>query len=160
MRTALIFGAALALASSLATAQGYGPGYGQGRGMMGEGTMGGGMMGRGMMGYGQQGGVFAALGLSEEQHQKVLAIQEEHRNKNWAAMGEVRTEQYKLRSLYGAEKVDADKVAEQQKKVDELRRQMLKSRVEAHNQMASVLTPEQRKLLRQQAPWWLSDDAG
>ena len=159
MRTALIFGAALALASSLATAQGYGPGYGQGRGMMGEGTMGGGMMGRGMMGYGQQGGVFAALGLSEEQHQKVLAIQEEHRNKNWAAMGEVRAEQYKLRSLYGADKVDADKVAEQQKKVDELRRQMLKSRVEAHNQMASVLTPEQRKLLRQHAPWWLSDDA-
>ena len=160
MRTALIFGAALALASSLATAQGYGPGYGQGRGMMGEGTMGGGMMGRGMMGYGQQGGVFAALGLSEEQHQKVLAIQEEHRNKNWAAMGEVRAEQYKLRSLYGAEKVDADKVAEQQKKVDELRRALLKSRVEAHNQMAAVLTPEQRKLLRQQAPWWLSDDAG
>ena len=160
MRTALIFGAALALASSLATAQGYGPGYGQGRGMMGEGTMGGGMMGRGMMGYGQQGGVFAALGLSEEQHQKVLAIQEEHRNKNWAAMGEVRAEQYKLRSLYGADKVDADKVAEQQKKVDELRRALLKSRVEAHNQMAAVLTPEQRKLLRQQAPWWLSDDAG
>ena len=159
MRTALIFGAALALASSLATAQGYGPGYGQGRGMMGEGTMGGGMMGRGMMGYGQQGGVFAALGLSEEQHQKVLAIQEEHRTKNWAAMGDVRAEQYKLRSLYGADKVDADKVAEQQKKVDELRRQMLKSRVEAHNQMAAVLTPEQRKLLRQQAPWWLSDDA-
>src|SRR5687768_5798404 len=160
MRTALIFGAALALASALAAAQGEGPSYGQGRGMMGEGTMGGGMMGRGMMGYGQQGGVFAALGLSEEQHQKVLAIQEAHRQKNWAAMGEVRAEQYKLRSLYGADKVDADRVAEQQKKVDELRRQMLKSRVEAHNQMAAVLTPEQRKLLRQHAPWWLSDDAG
>ena len=152
MRTALIFGAALALASSLATGQGYGPGHNQGRGMMGEGTMGGGMMGRGMMGYGQQGGVFAALGLSEEQHQKVLAIQEEHRNKNWAAMGEVRTEQYKLRSLYGADKIDADKVAEQQKKVDELRRQLLKSRVETHNQVIAILTPEQRKLLREHAP--------
>jgi len=164
MRTALIFGAALALASSLATGQGYGqgygPGYGQGRGMMSGGMMGEGMMGGGMMGYGQQGGVFAALNLTDEQRQKVLAIQEEHRNKNWAAMGEVRAEQYKLRSLYGAEKVDADKVAEQQKKVDELRRAVLKSRVEAHNQMAAVLTPEQRKLLRQQAPWWLSDDAG
>ena len=135
-------------------------GYGQGRGMMSGGMMGEGMMGGGMMGYGQQGGVFAALNLTDEQRQKVLAIQEEHRNKNWAAMGEVRAEQYKLRSLYGAEKVDADKVAEQQKKVDELRRAVLKSRVEAHNQMAAVLTPEQRKLLRQQAPWWLSDDAG
>jgi Spy/CpxP family protein refolding chaperone len=163
MRTALTFGAALALASSLATGQGYGeghgqgygPGYGPGRGMMGEGMMGG-----GMMGYGQQGGVFAALNLTDEQRQKVLALQEEHRTKNWAAMGEVRAEQFKLRSLYGADKVDADKVAEQQKKVDELRRALLKSRVEAHNQMAAVLTPEQRKLLRQQAPWWLSDDAG
>jgi Spy/CpxP family protein refolding chaperone len=154
MRTALIFGAALALASSLATAQGYG----QGRGMMGGGMMGGGMMGGGMMGQRPQGGVFAGLGISEEQRQKVLAIQEEHRTKNWAAMGEVRAEQYKLRSLYSAEKVDADKVAEQQKKVDELRRALLKSRVEAHNQMAAVLTPEQRKLLREQAPWWLSDE--
>jgi Spy/CpxP family protein refolding chaperone len=158
MRPALIFGAALALVSSLATAQGYGPGYGQGRGMMGEGMMGRGAMMGGMTGYGQQGGVFASLNLNDEQRQKVLSIQEEHRQKNWAAMGEVQAEQFKLRSLYGAEKVDANKVAEQQKKVDELRRQMLKSGVEAHNQMVAVLTPEQRKELRARAPWWPMDD--
>jgi Spy/CpxP family protein refolding chaperone len=34
---------------------------------------------------------------------------------------------------------------------------MLKSRVEAHNQIAAVLTPEQRKQLRQYSPWWLGD---
>jgi Spy/CpxP family protein refolding chaperone len=111
-----------------------------------------------MMGSGRQGGMLAGLNLTEEQRQKVLAIQEEHRQKNWAAMGEVRAEQHKLRSLYGAEKLDANKVAEQQKKVDELRRGLLKSRVEAHNQMAAVLTPEQRKLLRQHGPWWLGED--
>ena len=72
-------------------------------------------------------------------------------------MGEVRAEQYKLRSLYGADKLDADKVAEQQKKVDELRRQMLKSRIEAHNQIAALLTPEQRKELRQRAPGWMME---
>ena len=156
MRKTLILGAALALASSLAAAQGYGQGYGQGRGMMGEGMMGRGMMDGGMMG--RQGGVFAALNLTDEQRQKVLAIQEEHRRKNWAAMGEVRAEQYKLRSLYGAEKLDPGKLAEQQKKVDELRRELLKSRVEAHNQMAAVLTPEQRKQLRQYAPWWQGEE--
>lgn len=166
MKTALILATAFALASPLAGAQG--PGYGQGRGMMGDGMMGQGMMGQGMMGQGmgpgmgqgmgaQQGGALAALNLSDAQREKVLAIQEEHRKKNWAAMGEVRAEQYKLRSLYGAETLDADKVAEQQKKVDELRRQMLKSRVEAHNQIAAVLTPEQRKELRQRAPGWLMD---
>jgi Spy/CpxP family protein refolding chaperone len=156
MRTALILAGALAFASPLAGAQGPG--------MMGDGMRGHGMMGQGMMGQGmgqgmgaQQGGMLAALNLSDAQREKVLAIQEEHRKKNWAAMGEVRAEQYKLRGLYGAEKLDADKVAEQQKKVDELRRQMLKSRIEAHNQIAALLTPEQRKELRQRAPGWMME---
>lgn len=168
MRTALILAGALALATPLAGA--HGPGYGQGRGMMGDGMMGRGMMGQGMMGPGmmgqgmmgpgmgaQQGGGLGALDLSDAQREKVLAIREEHRKKNWAAMGEVRAEQYKLRSLYGAERLDADKIAAQQQKVDELRRQMLKSRVEAHNQIAAVLTPEQRKELRERAPGWMMD---
>ena len=152
MRIALILAGALALASPLAGAQGPG--------MMGDGMRGQGMMGQGMMGQGmgaQQGGMLAALNLSDAQREKVLAIQEEHRKKNWAAMGEVRAEHYKLRGLYGAEKLDADKIAEQQKKVDELRGRMLKSRVEAHNQIAALLTPEQRKELRQRAPGWMMD---
>ena len=148
MKRSLILGAALAAAATMAFAQGpgygygpgYGPGYGQGRGMMGG-------------GYGAGGGL-AALNLTDEQREKVVAIQEAHRQKNWAAMGEVRAEQFKLRSLYRGEKLDADKIAEQQKKVDGLRQQMLKSRVETHNQIAAALTPEQRKQLRQYAPWW------
>jgi Spy/CpxP family protein refolding chaperone len=151
MRKILAIGA-LALASSLVMAQGYGPGYGQGRGMMGGGY------GPGMMGGYGGGGMFAALNLSEEQREKVFAIQEAQRKKNWATMGEVRAEQFKLRGMYGTEKLDSDKLVAQQKKVDELRQQMLKSRVEAHNQMAAVLTPEQRKQLRQFGPWWLTDE--
>jgi Spy/CpxP family protein refolding chaperone len=170
-RLVMVVGTALALASSAALAQGYGPGYGQGRGMMGggygPGMMGGGygpgMMGGGygpgmMGGYGPGGGMFAALNLSDEQREKIFAIQEAHRKKNWATMGEVRAEQFKLRGLYGTEKLDSDKLVTQQKKVDELRQQMLKSRVETHNQIAAVLTPEQRKQLRQFGPWWLSDE--
>ena len=155
MKRMLVIGAALALASSLALAQGYGPGYGygQGRGMMGGGY------GQGMMGGGYgAGGGFAALDLTNEQREKVLAIQEEHRKKNWATMGEVRAEQYKLRGMYNTEKLDTDKLVAQQKKVDALRQQMFKSRVEAHNQIAAVLTPEQRKQLRQFAPGWLTDE--
>ena len=153
----LLIGAALATASSLASAQGMmGQGMmGQGQGMMGQGMMG---QGQGMMGQGMGGGMFAALDLTDEQRQKVLAIQEEHRKKNWTAMGEVRAEQYKLRSLYGGDPVDANKIAEQQKKVDEMRRALLKSRVETHNQVLAILTPEQRKLLRQHAPGWMSEE--
>ena len=172
MRKMLMIGAALALASSLAAAQGYGPGYGygQGRGMMGGpgmtggpgmGGYGPGMMGGngpGMMGGYGAGGMFAALNLSDEQREKISAIQEAQRQKNWATMGEVRSEQFKLRGMYGTEKLDADKLVAQQKKVDELRQQMLKSRVEAHNQIAAVLTPEQRKQLRQFAPGWLTEE--
>ena len=122
---------------------GYGPGYGPG------------MMGGGY-GYGA-GGPLAALNLSDDQREKIVAIQEEQRKKNWAVMGEVRSEQYKLRNMYRGEKLDADKIAEQQKKVDALRQQMLRSRVEAHNQIAAVLTPEQRKQMRQYSPWWFGD---
>jgi Spy/CpxP family protein refolding chaperone len=163
MRKMLAVGAALALASSLAGAQGMGmTGGGMSHGPQGA-MMGGGMGphagmmmggGAGMMGAG---GPLAALNLSDEQRDKVLAIQEEHRKKNWAAMGEVRSEQFKLRGMYGADKLDADKIAEQQKRVDELRRQMLKSRVETHNKVAAVLTPEQRKQLRSHAPWWMGE---
>ena len=43
---------------------------------------------------------------------------------------------------------------EHRKKVDALRQQMLESRVETHNQIVAVLTPEQRKQLRHYAPLW------
>ena len=155
MKRRWLIGAALAAAASFALAQGPGSGYG--RGMMG-GADGPGMMGNaygpGMMGGGS---ALAALNLTDEQRDKVFAIQEEHRKKNWAVMGEVRSEQFKLRNMYRGEKLDADKIAEQQKKVDALRQQMLRSRVEAHNQIAAVLTPEQRKQLRQYSPWWFGD---
>jgi Spy/CpxP family protein refolding chaperone len=163
----LIVGAALAVASSLASAQGpgYGPGYGRGM-MSGYGPgQGAGMMGGYGPGYGQgmmdgygAGGALAALSLTNEQREKVFAIQEEHRKKNWATMGEVRSEQFKLRGMYGSEKLDADKLVEQQKKVDALRQQMFKSRIETHNQIATVLTPEQRKQLLQFAPGWFTED--
>jgi Spy/CpxP family protein refolding chaperone len=128
-------------------------GYGYGPGMMGG--YGPGMGG----GYGRgPGGELAGLDLTSEQRDKIAAIQEEHRQKNWNAMGQLRSEQFKLGQMYNADKVDSNAVAEQQKKVDELRRQLLKSRLDARNQVAAILTPEQRKHLRQFGPWWLRDD--
>lgn len=144
---------------------GYGPGYGGGPGY-GPGMMGGwgpghgpGMMGGGP-GYGPGGGMFNAIKLSDEQRDKIQAIQEEHRQKVWPTMGQMRTEMFKLRRLFTADRVDANAVEEQQKKVDELRRQMLKSRIESYNQIEGVLTPEQRKQFRQLHRWWLSGDEG
>jgi Spy/CpxP family protein refolding chaperone len=140
---------------------GYGPGYGWGPGMMGGWGPGGGRgpgggPGWGGGGYGPGWGL-AALNLTDEQQQKIASIQEENRRKNWEAMGQVRAEQFKLRQMTFAEKVDANAIVEQQKKVDDLRRNTLKSRLEARNQVDAILTPEQRKQHRQFGPWWLQD---
>ena len=179
MKRARIFGLALAgallAAGGLVAAQGYGPGmmggngsgYGPGMGGYGPGMMGGygrGMMGgygRGMMGDGASFGAtapLAALNLTDEQRDKIAALREENRHKNWDRMGKVRSEQFKLRQMYDADNVDPQAVAEQQKKVDELRREMLVSRLETHKQVLTVLTPEQRKELRRSGPWWARED--
>jgi Spy/CpxP family protein refolding chaperone len=152
---------------------GMGPGmmggHGMGHGMMGghgmgHGMMGGHGMGPGMMGgYGQgmsggsglgAHGALGALNLTADQQEKIGALHEEQRRKSWNALGQLRSEQFRLRQMFNADKVDANAVVEQQKKIDELRQQMLRVRVETHNQIHSVLTSEQRQQLRQLRPWW------
>jgi Spy/CpxP family protein refolding chaperone len=180
-----IIGALLAAGTIGATAIAQGPGYGggpgYGPGMMGGGPgYGAGMMGgygpgRGMGpgygrgfgpggGYGPGGGfgpgrgaMLESLNLSDEQREKIQTIQEENRQRNWTVMGQMRTEMFKLRRMYNADNPDANAVAEQQKKVDELRRQMLVSRLEGRKQVEAVLTPEQRKQFRQYRPWWMQE---
>src|SRR5574341_824897 len=121
---------------------GYGPGQGYGPGMMGGYGGGPGMMG----GYGPRGGgMLAALNLTDEQREKILKIQEDNRSKNWDLMGKMRSEQFKLRQMAFGDKLDANAIADQQKKVDDLRRQMLKSRIESRNQIAAILTKEQQQ---------------
>lgn len=148
---------ALALASSVfAQGPGYGPGYGPG---MTGGGMGPGMMGPGMMGGYGYGGPLAALTLADEQREKILAIQEENRRKNWDTMGKLREEMFRLRGLYFADQLDPQVYAEQQKKVDDLRREMIVSRLQARNQIEQVLNPEQRRQFRAFGPWWLFGEA-
>jgi len=74
-------------------------------------------------------------------------------------MSTMRSEMFKLQRMYNAESVDSKALLEQQKKVDDLRRQMVASRLDMRKQMESVLTPEQRKQLRQFGPWWMRGDA-
>ena len=177
MRRKYVLGAALAAALALATpfAGAQGPGYGYGPGMnggygggygpdmMGGGGYGPGMMGGGsgpgmMGGYGRGGGPMAALNLTDEQQDKLFALQEANRKKNWDTMSSMRSETFKLQRMYNAESVDSKPLLEQQKKVDDLRRQMLAARLDMRKQMESVLTPEQKKQLRQLGPWWMRED--
>ena len=140
MKRKLALGAALALTTSLALAQGYGPG------MMGGGAT--------MMGPGMGGPMAASLKLTDEQEDKLFTLHEQMRAKNFATMGKMRAEAFKLNRLLKAENVDSKAVLEQQKKVDEARREMFASHLEMRKQFEAVLTPEQRKQYRQMGPGW------
>jgi len=107
-----------------------------------------------MMGGSGRGPGAPISGLTDEQRDKIALVREQNRSRNWGTMGQVQAEQFKLRQMYAADKLDSAAILEQQKKVDELRRQMLKSRLEARKEIEAVLTPEQRKQLRHMGPWW------
>ena len=135
---------------------GGGPGMMRGRGGGPEWGGGPGMMrGRGG-GYGP-GRVFAELDLTPDQQEKIAKVQEDMRRSNWDTMGQLHAEQFKLRGLYLADKPDPNAIADQQKKVDELHRAMIKSQVETGNRIQALLTKEQRDRLREYAPWWMED---
>ncbi len=159
---------AMAIALGLpafAQGPGFGPGYGYGPGTMGPGYgYGPGMgfghgwgYGPGMM-RGYQAGILESLDLTDEQRDKILSIQEDMRAKSWSTMGKMRSETFKLQRMLAADSLDANALADQQKKVDELRRELLKAHVESRKQIESVLTPEQKKQLRDLGPWWLSQE--
>lgn len=136
--TLKIIVAALALAGGSALAQGYGYGPGSGH-CWDEGFAPGGGYGSGM-GYGRGGwGPGAGANLTDEQRTKVVALQEQHREKNWKTMGELRKEQFKLSELEGAAKPDVKAIAEQEKKVDALREQMFKQRNDMRREMQALL---------------------
>ena len=128
---------------------GYGPhGYGPGRGM-GPGTMHG--RGAGAM-RGRWERMAQALGLSENQRAKVRGIMEDTRRKNWDVLGQIRSERYRLREMLRGDKVDPNAAVEQKRKVDDLKRQVMRSRLEARNQVLALLTPEQREKARAYGP--------
>ena len=159
---AAVVAVAFAASAAMAQAPGMMGGYGGGSGMMGGGYgqgMGGGMMGGGY-GGGMMGGYgpLSGLKLSGEQEDKIFAIQEQQHAKNFATMTKMRAEAYKLRKLAGAENVDSKAVLEQQKKVDDVRREMLAAHLEMRKQVEAVLTPEQRKQMRDYGPWWMRNE--
>ena len=58
-----------------------------------------------------------------------------------------------LHQMHMSDQLDAEAYLEQQRKVDELSRALLKSRIEARNQIDAPLMKEQRQLFRSVGPW-------
>ena len=132
---------------------GFGPGHGMGPGMM-QGRGAGAMQGRWER-------MAQALGLSEDQRAKVGRIMEDTRRKNWDVLGQIQSERFKLREMVRGEQVDPNAAVEQKRKVDDLRRQVMRSRLEARNQVLALLTPEQQEKARSFGPGrWSRDPRG
>jgi Spy/CpxP family protein refolding chaperone len=109
---------------------GYGPGYGMGPGAMGSED-------------------YSALNLSVDQKSKIAQIQREVRSKHWALMGTMMDAQEKLQELYDEDKPDSAALNKQYKVVEDMRRQMVESSVDARNRINGVLTKEQQDKFKQ-----------
>lgn len=136
---------------------GMGPGMmGMGPGMMGPGMGGAGMgFGQGMMGMGGPGMMgtglqhLGLLNLSDDQRQKINAIQDNLRKQEWSLTGKIMDEQARLRDLYLADQPDPKKVGAVVANIGDLRRQTVEAQVQAMNQINNVLTKEQQAQLKQ-----------
>lgn len=124
-----------------------GCGYGMmgGSGMMGMGMHG--MGGSGMMGMGMHG--MGMVGLSDAQQEKMRTIRRETRKAHFALMEKIMGEQEKLADLYGADRPDSKKIGAVYGRMFAMQRQMIESRVDAHNRMEALLTKEQREHMQQ-----------
>ncbi|MGE5160004.1 MAG: Spy/CpxP family protein refolding chaperone, partial [Betaproteobacteria bacterium] len=140
---------------------GWGPGYGMLPGYrMGPGMMGGHAMGRGMMdgyfGYRMGPGAMWGAGgrgldgirhldLSDAQRDQLRGIDDELRRKNWDLMGQMQEEMAKLRDHWSATKTDRDAILAADKRMFELRQQMLRNRIDAQDRAEALLTPQQKE---------------
>ena len=143
----------------------HGHGYGGhhdddrgGWGMMGRGMdmMGGWGMGRGMMDgtamLRSTLGPIGRLDLNENQRRQILKIEDELRRKNWDPMGKVYDEISRIREAMWADKRDRTAILAANKRMSELRQQMLENLLEAAEKAEALLTPQQREQLRRLAP--------
>ena len=97
------------------------------------------------------------LNLSEDQRDKIAAIQKQARKDQWDLMTQMREEQYKMQELYYAQRPDPSAINAQAAKIEQLQRKMVQANINAQKQVESVLTPEQREQMqrwyRNRAMW-------
>ena len=129
---------------------GYGMGYGGGPGYgMGPGRMGGYGPGYGM-GLGRMGGYgYGGIsGLTSEQREKLAAIQEEFRGKQWKLMESMHGLAWNQRDLYRDGQLDEKAAREANEAVSAIRKQMFENSLEAQKRVEGALTAKQREELR------------
>jgi Spy/CpxP family protein refolding chaperone len=129
---------------------GWGPGYGAGPGMMGGWGMGPGM-----------GGALSSLDLPDAQRKQALSILDQVRKSNWELMGKMHDEMAKQREAFlGSEQPDRAAITAANKRMFELRQQMLDNSLDAADKIEKILTPPQREQLKKRwgRGWMMGPD--
>jgi len=139
---------------------GYG-GFGMMGGYGGMGMMMGGFGGPGMMGgYGGMGmmggygmdmmgvGPLGMLDLSDKQRDQIYDIQRDMRKQQWSMMEGMVKDMDKVNELMSAERRDTKAILAAYEPIYKLQRKMLENHIDAANRIDAVLTPAERKQLR------------
>jgi periplasmic protein CpxP/Spy len=112
------------------------------------------MPGQGQMGHGPGQGMgpmaaLAKLNLTDEQMQQVHKLMAEAQSKSQATMDEMRKLHEQLKDQVFADSGPSDEAKATAQKISELQATMIQSHVEMAGQVSAILTPEQRKKLRE-----------
>ena len=94
------------------------------------------------------------LDLSKQQLGAIDIINEELRDRQSNVNRRLAAEQEKLRALYDAPERDRTKIDRQFRRIEQLRREMFESSVDAHDRIEAQLSAQQRQRLHRIAPRW------
>jgi Spy/CpxP family protein refolding chaperone len=104
--------------------------------------------GHGMMAMLENDRARAALGLTDEQADRLRQIMVEAQKSAMKTRADIGIRRIELRELIRADKPDRDAVMKKVQEISDLRGQMMKQRVDSLLAGKSVLTPEQQKKIR------------
>ena len=94
------------------------------------------------------------LDLSRQQLGAINVINEELRDRQSNLSRRLAAEQEKLRALYDAPERDRSKIEKEYRRIDQLRREMFESSVNAQDRIEAQLSAPQRQRLHRIAPRW------
>ena len=94
------------------------------------------------------------LDLSRQQLGAINVINEELRDRHSNLNRRIGAEQEKLRALYDAPERDRAKIDKEYRRIDQLRREMFESSVNAQDRIETQLSAQQRQRLHRIAPNW------
>lgn len=112
---------------------------------------GGGMMWRHHGGGGgcHRGNPFADLNLTDDQYEKLFALRRDTAGNDAGRMGELMKSEMQLHDLMLQPDIDRAKITATQNHINQIKSELANSRLDKKLAMISILTPEQRKQLRQ-----------